>query len=135
MGDWAMVWHGLAWSLVLVVWGVWSFACWLAQLVVGWDGWRQGGDWAAHVPEIPVPEWLAAMLGLEWVQALRSALVEWGPELQGWLQSWPDLGAIASGLVTTVWVVGTVVLVLVGLALSAFIAFLRRASAAAKRPG
>lgn len=121
-----MVWHGLAWLLVLVLWGGWSLACWAARAVIAWDGWQQGGDWAAHVPEIPLPEWLSAWLGLGWVQTLRDALREWGPELQAWLQSWPDLGSFASGLVWVVWGAGTVALGLTGLAISALIALVRR---------
>ncbi len=122
-----MAWHGLAWGAVLLLWAVWSALCWLARGILGWDGWRQGGDWAAKVPEIPVPDWVASVLGLEWVQALRRALVAWGPDLQAWFQSWPDLGAMASTLVGVAWVVGTGLLGLVGLALSAFIVLVQRA--------
>lgn len=130
-----MVWHGLAWTLILALWGVWSLLCWLARLVVGWDGWRQGADWAAHVPELPLPDWLSAWLGLEWVQRLRDALVAWGPELQGWMQSWPDLSGIATGVLGLVWALGTVLLVLLGVGLSGVIVLVRRSRAPSLQVG
>jgi hypothetical protein len=121
-----MLWHGLAWTGVLVLWGLWSTLCWLARWVVGWEGWQRGGDWAAHVPEMPMPEWLSAWLGLGWVQALREALLEWGPALQAWVQSWPDLSGWASGLIWGLWALGSVLLFIAGLALSGLIALVRR---------
>jgi hypothetical protein len=123
-----MIWHLLAWAGVLFLWGLWSALCWLGHAVLVWDGWKRGADWTAHVPEIPVPDWLADLLGLSWVQALREALIDWGPELQAWLQSLPDLGAMATGAVWALWAVGTVLLVLAGLAVSGLIALIRRSS-------
>lgn len=129
-----MVWHVLSWGLVLLLGLGWTFLCWAAQAVLGWEGWRKGLDWTEHVPEIKFPDWLPEWaqhgLGLDWIRWARDWLVEYGPGLQEQLAGLPDISGWLVAGVWLIWGVGAFLLLLLGVVLSVVIALMQRHSPA-----
>ncbi|MBB5204022.1 hypothetical protein HNQ51_001315 [Inhella inkyongensis] len=121
-----MLAHLLIWLFMSGLMGFWSLACWGLYRLLHWPGWAAGEDWAAHLPTIELPRWLADWIGLDVLRDLLEVLAEIGPELQrAWAQvpeGWLNWGL---GLL---WGGGLFLLLLVGLGLSALWSLIRRTS-------
>ena len=119
-----MLGHLLIWCFIGSLMALWSLACWGLHQLLHWPGWAAGADWAAHLPTVELPRWLADWIGLDTLRLFLDFLIEIGPELQ---RAWSQ---IPEGLWTLgLWVLlglGLFLLLLVGLGLSALWALMRR---------
>ena len=109
--------HVLGWSLLLVLFALWSLTAWALHAVVAWTGANAGAltDGAAAAGSIGVPEWLAPWIPAELAAVLSSSLSALGPAVDWLLGLAP---ALAGGLSVAIWVVwgfGSLALVLLGL--------------------
>lgn len=107
----------LAWTAILILWGLWSLLVWMTH---GFSAWalKHAGAWMEAVPSIDqlgLPEWLQPWIPAEWLQALLHLVQAIGPMLDSLVQSWPAF--FGSGMTVLAWVawsLGSFALALLG---------------------
>ena len=123
-----IVLHALSWSLVFVLFALWSLAAWALHSVASWivsnAGFMAGGSGA--IEGLRLPDWLAPWVPPELALAFSSVLSSFIPAIEAALQQAP---ALAGGLSVAIWVVwglGGALIVILGLVCSGLITTLRR---------
>ena len=104
------------WSIVLLLFALWSLAAWAFHGLVVWAvtvAPTLTGP-AADLSSVPVPAWLLQFLPIEAVQGLIVALTHTWALLAGFLQAAPSVATGVSVVTWTVWGLGSAVLVAVG---------------------
>ncbi len=123
------MWHGLVWGFTAVVAGLWSLLCWaVLALLTGSDGASGGSAWWAwwawlerwQIP-VAVAEWLP--MGL--VTALKAWLTAWGPSVEALVMQLPGWLGRLSPLIVVAWLLGLLMLAMVGAAGSVLVVALR----------
>ena len=125
--------YALSWLLVFVLLGLWSLTAWGFHAIATWSLAQAGGlTGGTGLPEVlRLPEWLAPWVAPDLAETLMAMLSALGPlteTLLGWM---PALAGGLSVAVWVVWAIGSGLLVVLGLVLTAGIAWLRRRSPAA----
>lgn len=110
--------HLVIWFFTLALLGLWTLTAWALSHLLGaaaaaWVG--QLGPWLA---KMPFGGWLEGWFP-QWLQVAQTALVAL-QQLLGWL------GGALPVVVWLVWGVGTLLLVMAGVALSLVVALVRR---------
>jgi len=128
--------HALSWSLVFVLFALWSLAAWALNSVASWivsnAGFVAGSSGA--IEGLRVPDWLAPWIPPELALAFTSVLSSFIPAIEAALQQAP---ALAGGLSVAIWVVwglGGALIVILGLVSSGLITTLRRRASAVGAP-
>ena len=122
--------YALSWFLMLSLLALWSLAVWAANAVALWTI-GNAGAWngaAYSTVGLALPDWLVSWVPPELALALTAMLASVGPMVESLLQSAP---ALASGITVAawvVWVLGSVMLLLLGAGLHLLIAMWRRRS-------
>ena len=122
--------YALSWFAVLGLLALWSFAAWAFHAVTAWTV-SNAGDLAggSRVTEgLLLPEWLAPWLPPDLVGTLNSVVAAFTPAVEAMLGWAPALAGGLSVAVWVVWAIGSAFLIVLGVALSAVIAVLRRRS-------
>ncbi|MCV2360313.1 hypothetical protein LNV08_15155 [Paucibacter sp. TC2R-5] len=119
--------YAISWFAVLSLIGLWSFAAWAFHALTQW-GLSTSGDWSgATAPEgFNLQEILGPWLPPDLAQALTALLASLKPLFESLLSFAPALGSGLSFLVWLVWGLGCFLLLIVGAALHAMIAVMRR---------
>jgi len=120
--------YALSWFFVVALLALWSLAAWALHAVAVWTVSNAGAltGVASGAGTITVPDWLAPWVPPEVAQWTSQLMAGFAPLVDGLLQAAP---AVAGGLTVAtwvIWVIGSVLLVLLGAALHLLIAFLRR---------
>ena len=121
------MWHAVVWGLMAAVAAGWSLACWgLNRLLIGPD-WGAGGTgaWMAWREQWRSPAWLAGVLRMASITALKSGRTAWGPWGESLLAQAPGLLAWLAPLVWLGWALGLLVLATLGAAGSVLVVALR----------
>ena len=123
-----IVLHALSWSLVFVLFALWSLAAWALHSIAAWTvsnaGFLAGGTGA--IEGLRVPDWLAPWIPPELALALTSMLSGFIPAIEAALNQAPALAGGLSVAIWVVWGVGSALIVILGLVCSGLIAALRR---------
>jgi hypothetical protein len=120
--------YALSWFFVLALLALWSLAAWALHAVADWTV-SNAGAIAGATPgagAIDVPVWLAPWIPPElaqWTSQLMAALAPW---VDGLLQAAPALAGAFAVATWVIWGIGSVLLVLLGVALHLLIALWRR---------
>jgi hypothetical protein len=132
--------YALSWFVVVSLLMLWSLVAWAVHAVAVWTLSNAGvlTGAASGVEGLRLPEWLAAWVPPQVVQALTSMLSSLAPAVESLLQSAP---ALAGGLTVAAWVIwglGSALLIVLGAVLHLLIAMWRRSdggSGSQPRPG
>ena len=117
----------LSWFAVLSLIALWSLAAWAFHALGQWGA---ANTDALAGATAPLPDILGPWLPAELTQALTALLASLKPALQALLGWAPALADGLSFLVWLVWGLGCVLLLILGAALHATIALLRRRASA-----
>lgn len=125
--------HALSWFAVLSLLALWSLAAWAFHSAAAWAASNAGvvAGGLGPVEAMRVPVWLAPWIPPELAVAFTSMLSVAAPAIETLLGWAPALAGGLSVAVWAVWAIGAVLIVLLGLVLSATIALLRRRAAVA----
>ena len=124
--------YALSWFLVVTLLALWSLAAWALHAVAVWTVSNAGAltgvasGAASGAGTLAVPEWLAPWVPPEAAQWASQLMAGLAPVVDSLLQAAP---ALAGGLSVATWVLwgtGSVLLVLLGVALHLLIALLSR---------
>ena len=126
--------HVLVWLPLSLLLLLWSLLAWAAHALAGWSGWSAwatGGGagtagWQAWIGALELPAWLAPWLPAQSLEAVKAMLAASAPMIEWAVASAPALMAWLPALVFGLWVVGAVLLVLAGIALSVAVGVWRR---------
>jgi len=126
--------HVLVWLPLSLLLLLWSLLAWAAHALAGWSGWSAwataGGagtaGWQAWIGALELPAWLAPWLPAQSLEAVKAMLAASAPMIEWAVASAPELMAWLPALVFGLWVVGAVLLVLAGVALSVAVGVWRR---------
>lgn len=124
--------YALTWFAVLALLALWSLAAWAFHSIAAWTV-ENTGTLAGGVGTIDVSrlqEWLAPWIPSELASAVASMLSAIAPTIAALIDWLPALAGGLSVAVWVVWALGGLLLIVPGLALSGFIALLRRGSSA-----
>jgi hypothetical protein len=128
--------HALNWLVVFSLLALWSLAAWAFHGIGVWTiantDVLAGG--AETVAALRLPDWLAPWVPPELALAFTSMLSTFMPAIEAVLNQAP---ALADGLSVAVWVVwgiGSIILVVLGFAVTGLIAMLRRRASAFVAP-
>jgi len=122
------MWHVLVWALVALLAAPWTLACLgLHWLLTGPDWSAAGvGAWVDWLAQWRIPVWLADWLPMASITALKTWLTTLGPWLESLLASAPSLLAWLVPLLWAGWLLGLLVLIVLGVAGSVLVVALRR---------
>lgn len=120
--------YALSWLLVFGLLGMWSLAAWGLHALAVWSTANAGSlaGPSAAIEGWGVPGWLAPWIPPEAVHALKSMLSSLAPLVEAVLATVPSLAGGLSVAIWVLWALGGVLLLLLGAALHALIALLRR---------
>jgi hypothetical protein len=126
--------YALNWFVVVCLFLIWSLAAWAFHSIASWTvakaGTLAGG--AGTVEALQIPGWLAPWVPSEYASSLNLMISSLTPAIQTVLEWAPAMAGGLSIAVWTIWGIGTVLLIVLGLLATALIAFLRaRVSASA----
>jgi len=131
-----IVLHALSWSLVFVLFALWSLAAWALHSIAAWTvsnaGFLAGGTGA--IEGLRVPDWLAPWIPPELALALTSMLSGFIPAIEAALNQAPALAGGLSVAIWVVWGVGSALIVILGLVCSGLITTLRRRASVVGAP-
>ncbi len=122
--------YALGWLAVFSLAALWSLAAWALHAVTAWtvsNAAVLAGDTGA-IEGLRLPEWLGPWVPTELVQALASMLSAFRPAIDALLGWAPDLAGGLSAAIWVVWAIGSALLLVLGLGLSAMIAVWQRGS-------
>jgi hypothetical protein len=122
--------YALSWLLVFGLFALWSLTAWGFHAIATWTLAQAGGlTGGTGLPEVlRLPDWLAPWVTPDIAETLMAMLSALGPfteTLLGWM---PAISGGLSVAVWVVWAIGSGLLVVLGLFLTAGIAWLRRRS-------
>lgn len=128
--------HVLSWFAVASLLALWSLAAWALHAVAVWSVSNAGelSGVASGVSTIALPDWLAAWLPSETVQALTQMLAGLGPLVDSLLQAAPALAGGLTVLAWVTWAFGGVLLLLLGAGLHLLITLWQRRSRGGNGP-
>jgi hypothetical protein len=120
--------YALSWLFVLGLLALWSLGAWALHAITLWSTSNVGAlsGHAKAVEELNLPAWLAPWFPVEWVSAMKAMAAAMMPMVESVLAHAPDLGGGLSVVVWVLWGAGGLLLLLLGAALHAVIALLRR---------
>jgi hypothetical protein len=123
--------YALSWFVIFSLLALWSLAAWTFHAVTAWTVSNAGvlaGGSAATVG-LRMPDWLAPWVPPEVAATLASMVSAFTPAIEAVLGWAPALAGGLSVAVWVVWAIGSALLIVLGVVLSAMIAVLRRRSA------
>ena len=120
--------YALSWSVTFILLALWSLAAWAFHSIAAWTvsnaGVLAGGSGA--IESLRVPDWLAPWIPPELALAFTSMLSALSPAIEAALNQAPALAGVLSVATWTVWGVGIVLIVILGLVCSRLITVLSR---------
>ena len=120
--------YALSWSVTFILLALWSLAAWAFHSIAAWTvsnaGVLAGGSGA--IESLRAPDWLAPWIPPELALAFASMLSAFTPVIEAVLGWAPALAGGLSVAVWVVWAIGSALLIVLGVVLSAMIAMLRR---------
>lgn len=122
--------HLIIWLLTLGLLAIWSLGAWAFHSMAAWAVTNAGvlaGGSVAGV--LRLPDWLAPWVPPELADLLTSLLSAFAPAVEGLIGWMPALAGGLSVVVWGVWALGSVLLLVLGLALSGATSLVRRRSA------
>lgn len=129
--------YALAWFAVLSLLALWSLAAWAFHAIAAWTVSNAGAlSGAAGASETQrVLGWLEPWMPAGFVPAMKDMVLAFTPLIESLLAWAPSLAGGLSVVVWVVWGLGTVLLIGLGLALSALVAVARRGARASGLAG
>jgi hypothetical protein len=126
-----IMFYALGWLVVFGLLALWSLAAYVFHAFTAWTvsnaGVLAGGTGLTE--GLRLPEWLAPWVPAELAAALTSMVAALMPAFEAVLGWAPALAGGLSVAVWVVWAIGSALLIVLGVALSAVIAVFRRRSA------
>lgn len=120
--------YALNWFVVVCFFLVWSLAAWAFHSIAAWTvanaGTLAGG--AGAIEALQVPDWLAPWVPSEYASSLNLLISSLMPTMQAALEWVPSVAGGLSVAVWTVWGIGAVLLIALGLLATGLISLLRR---------
>ena len=119
--------YALGWFVVFGLLALWSFAAWAFHAVAAWTvsnaGVLAGGTGLTE--GLRLPEWLALWVPPELAAALTSVVAAFMPAVEAMMRWAPSLASGVSAAVWVVWALGSALLIVLGVVISAVIAVSR----------
>ena len=116
--------YALTWAVLLILLTLWSLMVWAFHATAAWTvakaGLLSGGP--AAFEALRVPEWLAPWIAPELTAALKSMLLATTPAIEAVLNQAPALAGGLSVASWAIWAIGSIFLVVLGLAVTGLIA-------------
>jgi hypothetical protein len=128
--------YALNWFMVVSLLALWSFVAWGFHSIAAWMVSNAGalkGD-AGEVLSLGVPAWLAPWMPPELASALPAMVSALTPVIDSLLGFAPAMGGVLSVAVWVVWAIGSILLIVLGIVLSAVIALMLRRRSARSGP-
>ena len=123
-----LMFYALTWFVVVGLFLVWSLGAWAFHSIAAWTitnaGTLAGG--AGVIEALQVPGWLAPWVPSEYVNSLNLFISSLMPTIQAALEWVPSVAGGLSVAVWTVWGIGAVLLIALGLLATGLISLLRR---------
>jgi hypothetical protein len=120
--------YALNWFVVVGLFILWSLAAWAFHSIAAWTvanaGTLAGG--AGAIEALQVPGWLAPWVPSEYASSLNLLISSLMPTMQAALEWVPSVAGGLSVAVWTVWGIGAVLLIALGLLATGLISLLRR---------
>ena len=120
--------YAINWFVVVSLLMLWSLAAWAFHALAAWTvasaGTLTGAPGAIEALRMPV--WLSAWVPPEFAVALNSLMAAIGPSIETAVQWAPAMSGGLSIAVWTLWGIGSVLLILLGLFATGLIAVMRR---------
>lgn len=120
--------YAINWFVVVSLLMLWSLAAWAFHSLAAWTvasaGTLTGAPGAIEALRMPV--WLSAWVPPEFAFALNSLMAAIGPSIETAVQWAPAMSGGLSIAVWTLWGIGSVLLILLGLFATGLIAVMRR---------
>lgn len=120
--------YAINWFVVVSLLMLWSLAAWAFHSLAAWTvesaGTLTGAPGAIEALRMPV--WLSAWVPPEFAVALNSLMAAIGPSIETAIQWAPAMSGGLSIAVWTLWGIGSVLLILLGLFATGLIAVMRR---------
>jgi hypothetical protein len=130
----SIMFYLLNWFIVFSLLALWSLAAWGFHSIATWMVSNAGalkGD-SGETLSLPVPDWLAPWMPPELASVLPTMVSALTPVVDSLLGLAPAIAGVVSVVVWVAWAIGSILLIILGVVLSALIAvFLRRRSAKA----
>jgi hypothetical protein len=122
------MWHMMVWGVVALLFGTWTLACLGVHWLLTGPDWNGAGvgAWVDWLAQWRIPLWLTDWLPMASITALKTWLTAMGPWLESLLAQAPALLAWLVPLLWVGWLVGTVLLAVLGVAGSVLVVALRR---------
>jgi hypothetical protein len=122
--------YALSWFVVFGLLALWSLAAWALHAVAAWTVSNAGVLVAGSgaTAGLRLPQWLAPWVPPELAAALASMVAAFTPAVESLLGWAPAFAGGVSVAVWVVWALGSIVLIVLGVVLSALIAVWRRRS-------
>lgn len=121
------MYYVLNWFVVISLFMLWSLAAWAFHSLAAWTvanaGSLAGG--AGVVDLLEMPTWLEPWMPAEYVSSLHAMVAHFTPVIQSVVEWVPAMAGGVSMAVWTVWAIGSVLLILLGLLITGLIAVLR----------
>ena len=120
--------YALNWFVVVCLFLVWSLAAWAFHSIAAWTVANAGtlvGS-AGTIEALQVPGWLAPWVPSEYASSLNLMISSLTPAIQTVLEWVPSVAGGLSVAIWTVWGVGAVVLIALGLLATGLISMLMR---------
>lgn len=127
--------YALSWFVVLALFAMWSLGAWALHAFAVWSAANVGtlGGHAKVIENLNLPAWLAPWVPSEVFSAVKAMTVAVLPAVESVLALAPALGGWLSVAIWLLWGVGSVMLLLSGVALHLVIAMLSRRTDGANR--
>lgn len=130
------MWHGVVWLVTACLLGLWSLSAWVLHAVAQWAAGLSvakaagaaGGlaDAAHQVGAIRPPEWLAAWLPSGELEQWSATVAAFTPWVETAMSQAPSLVAWLAPAIWLGWALGGVMLLALGIGLSALIGVVQR---------
>lgn len=120
--------YAISWFVVVGLFLLWSIAAWAFHAIAAWTLTNAGalaGD-AGAIESLQLPVWLAPWVPSEYVSSLNLMISSFAPAMQTALEWAPSVAGGLTIAVWTVWGIGTVLLIVLGLLATGLIASMRR---------
>jgi hypothetical protein len=123
-----IMFYALNWFVVVSLFLIWSLAAWAFYAVAAWTVTNAGAlaGKAGAIESMQLPVWLAPWVPSEYVSSLNLIFSALTPAIQVALEWAPSVAGGLSIAVWTVWGIGTVLLIVLGLFATGLIALLSR---------
>ncbi len=120
--------YALNWFIVVSLLALWSFTAWGFHAIAAWTVSHAVGlkSESGEILSLHVPDWLAPWVPPELASALPALLSALTPAVEFLLGLAPGLAGVLSVAVWVVWAIGSALLIVLGIVVSAVIAVLQR---------